>query len=326
MTKENIVHSPIVFEPILKTVIWGGNKICKLKGIPQEIDNIGESWEISHIPNSESIVAEGVYKGLSLTQLIKKFGKQLLGNAVFEKYGEKFPLLVKFIDANDNLSIQVHPSDKIAKERHGGLGKTEMWYVLEANDGAKIYAGLTENLKPEDYETQIKNDSFMELVKSFDSKSGDVFFLPPGTVHAIGAGNLLAEIQQSSDITYRIYDYNRKDKNGKPRELHTSLAKDAINYDSQESCIKTDFSDTDGHEQLVECEHFTTYKVRVNGEKSIKGKKDSFTILIGIEGETEVTCRDGKITMTKGKCVLVPAYAESISLKGEGILLMTTVI
>lgn len=321
----SISHSPIIFKPFFKSVIWGGNKICSLKGIPQNEENIGESWEISQIPGFESIVAEGEYQGLTITELIDLFDRELLGNHVFEKYGKTFPLLVKFIDANDNLSIQVHPDDTLARERHQSAGKTEMWYILSSEKDAKIYAGLKESLNPEKYQKHIENDSLLDVIRVFDSNKDDVYFIPPGTVHAIGAGNLLTEIQESSDITYRIYDYNRKDKNGKPRELHTHLAKDAIDYGTLDSCLRNVTKVADGVTHLLTCEHFTTFKLDIDGEKTIPKDKDSFWILVCTEGKMEVSCRDGKTFLSTGHSALIPAYAEYIKLKGKGIILITSI-
>lgn len=321
----SIRKEPIVFKPFLKSVIWGGNKICKLKGISQLKENIGESWEISQVPGFESVVAEGEYKDLSITQLIEMFDSELLGDAVIAKYGKFFPLLIKFIDAQDNLSVQVHPNDELAKKRHNSLGKTEMWYILSSDKGARIYAGLKENLDAEEYEERIKNDTFLDAVTYYLSKPEDVYFLPAGIVHAIGAGNLLTEIQESSDITYRLYDYNRKDKNGNPRELHTELAKDAIDYNYKEKCLKKGEKINDGISKLVDCDHFITHKITINGEKSLNCNKDSFRVMICTEGKVDVACKDGNKEITSGYTILVPAYATTINLRGKGNLIMTSV-
>ncbi len=216
--------------PYFKSVIWGGERICKYKGVEQTEEKIGESWEISAVPGHESVVAEGPYKGMRITELIDCFGAELLGSKVMERYDGKFPLLVKLIDANDNLSVQVHPDDELAKKRHDSLGKTEMWYIIDADKGAKIYSGLNREMTPEEYVARVADNTIEETLAVHDSHPGDIFFLPAGRVHAIGAGNLLAEIQESSDITYRIYDYERRDAQGNARELHTELAKDAIEY------------------------------------------------------------------------------------------------
>ncbi|MDE6131092.1 MAG: class I mannose-6-phosphate isomerase, partial [Muribaculaceae bacterium] len=193
--------APITFAPYLKEVLWGGTKICKYKNLPSTSDCIGESWEISAVPGHESVVDAGEYKGLTLLQLIERFGEELLGSKVVKKYGLNFPLLVKIIDANQNLSVQVHPDDELAEKRHHSLGKTEMWYIIQADKGAKIYAGLNTAMTPDDYVRRVADGTFADTLAVHDSFPDDVFFLPAGRVHAIGAGNLLAEIQENSDIT-----------------------------------------------------------------------------------------------------------------------------
>lgn len=316
---------PLRFEPYYKNVVWGGDKICKYKGVAQNEPNIGESWEISAVPGHVSVVEEGEYKGESLTNLIDKFGEELLGKKVIEKYGKNFPLLIKFIDASQNLSVQVHPDDKLAKARHNSLGKTEMWYLIETEPGAKIYAGLNEEITPEEYEKRVKEGNFFETIAAHDSKPGDVFYLPAGRVHAIGAGNLLAEIQENSDITYRIYDYDRKDADGNPRELHTTLAKDAIDYHVYDNYVSPAPSIDKDEETLVKCNHFTTTRIIVDGEKSIKSDGSSFLIVICIRGEVIVGGQDGKLKISQGDTVLIPASATEISLKGNGELLLAQV-
>ncbi|HOV71793.1 MAG TPA: class I mannose-6-phosphate isomerase, partial [Dysgonamonadaceae bacterium] len=221
---------PLKFNPILKPVIWGGSDICKFKHITPLIDGIGESWEISGVKGHISIISNGELAGTSLEELLLKEKSRLVGEKIYEKYGNTFPLLIKFIDARDNLSIQVHPDDELAKKRHNSFGKTEMWYVINASPDAFLYSGFEKGITPDEYVERIKNDTFIETLKKHYVKPGDVFFIPAGRVHAIGAGCFIAEIQQTSDITYRIYDYNRKDADGNPRELHTELAKDAIDY------------------------------------------------------------------------------------------------
>ena len=221
---------PLKFEDILKPVIWGGNEICKFKDVTPKLEGIGESWEISQVEGNVSVVADGEYKGATLTEVMEKEGVALMGKHVIERFGKDFPLLIKFIDARDFLSIQVHPDDTLAKERHNSFGKTEMWYVISAVEGAGLYSGFSQEITPEEYVERIENNTITDVLQFHEVKSGDVFFLPAGRVHAIGKGIFIAEIQQNSNITYRIYDYNRKDKNGNGRELHTELAKDAIDY------------------------------------------------------------------------------------------------
>lgn len=316
--------SPLRFSPYLKNVIWGGKKICEYKKIPQPIDNIGESWEISAMPGSESIVSEGVYEGKPLSWLIENFGVSLLGTKVVENYGYHFPLLIKFIDANDNLSIQVHPNDELARNRHNSLGKTEMWYVISTEKNAKIYSGFNSRLTPEDYESRIKEGNFLETIASYNSKPGDVYFLPAGRVHAIGSGNFLAEIQEASDITYRIFDYNRKDKNGKQRELHTELAKNAIDYNSDEkSRLQT--SELKEIEELVKCEHFTTHRMKINGIKKLELDGSTFMVIICIEGKIKIKGTDGEVTITSGHTALLPAVIGKFQIEGKATVLTSVV-
>lgn len=318
----SIIKAPIVFQPILKKVIWGGDKICKWKGIPQNEKNIGESWEISQVPGSESIVAIGKYKGLTLTQLIDRFGYELLGNDVMKKYGKRFPLLVKFIDANDNLSVQVHPNDALAKIRHNSAGKSEMWYVISAREDAKIYAGLKEKLNSKLFQEKVNNNTILEAVEAFESQKDDVYFLAAGTLHAIGSGNFLAEIQQSSDITYRIYDYNRVDVNGNPRELHTELAKDAIDYQNSNKCRIENFNEKDGVIELVDCDHFSTSKIIIDSKKEFHIPGDSFRIIICTEGNVKINCEDDSMDLKAGFSALIPAYVHTYSLEGKGTVLV----
>lgn len=312
MTMEKIKKAPIVFKPYLKSVIWGGNKICNYKSIKQEEEKIGESWEISDVPGHVSVVETGEYAGLSLDDLIGRFGAQLLGEKVMNKYNGKFPLLFKLIDANDNLSVQVHPDDALAMKRHNSLGKTEMWYIIATEKGAKIYAGLSKQITQDEYEAKVADGSFTDVIATHDSAPGDVFFLPAGRVHAIGAGNLLAEIQESSDITYRIFDYNRRDANGNTRELHTELAKDAIDYTVYDNYKTTTTSDN-----LITCEYFTTDLIKVDGWKEMTFSSDSFTVVMCLEGEMTLECEDGKTLVKAAHSVLLPAVLTSIKVSGK---------
>ena len=317
-----IKEAPIIFKPYLKDVIWGGNRICAYKGIRQEVANIGESWEISEVPGHVSVVSEGEYKGLNLTELISRFGEDLLGHSVYEKYKGKFPLLVKIIDANDNLSVQVHPDDELAEKRHHSLGKTEMWYIINADKGAKIYAGLNCEITPEEYVNRIVSKTFGEILAVHDSNPDDVFFLPAGRVHAIGAGNLLAEIQETSDITYRIYDYDRVDAQGNSRELHTDLAKDAIDYTVYDNYKNASLPDDIDDCEIVDCEHFKTNRVKIDGEKCLDLNYDSFTIVMCINGYARIYCAEGEVVLTNGKTALLPAKIKKIRIEGYATLLM----
>lgn len=320
---EKIIKAPICFNPYLKSVIWGGEKICKYKGIEQTEENVGESWEISAVPGHVSVVAEGEYAGKTLTDLIDCFGAQLLGERVMKKYAGKFPLLVKIIDANDNLSVQVHPDDELAMKRHNSLGKTEMWYIIDTDKDAKIYAGLSKQITPEIYEEKVNDGTFTDVLATHDSAPGDVFFLPAGRIHAIGAGNLLAEIQESSDVTYRIYDYNRTDSDGNPRQLHTMLAKDAIDFTVSDTYknrpVPTDVADF----TPVSCEHFTTRRLILDGETNLDFDGGSFTVMMCVEGEAWLRCPYGETVLKAGHTLLLPAALTRVALSGKGVILLT---
>ena len=320
-----IDKAPLVFVPYLKSVIWGGDKICRYKGIEQTEPNVGESWEISAVPGHESVVAEGPYKGQKLTDLIDRFGAELLGTKVVEKYGKSFPLLIKIIDAADNLSVQVHPDDALAAKRHNSLGKTEMWYIIDTDEGAKIFAGLNTEMTPDEYAERVAAGTFAETLAVHDSAPGDVFFLPAGRVHAIGAGNLLAEIQESSDITYRIYDYDRRDAQGNPRELHTDLAKDAIDYTVYADYKSPRPADNVTDAEIVGCDHFTTRRLVVDGETKLTLSPESFTVAICIEGDVKLDYSEGETRLTGGHTVLIPAATGDVTVRGEGLLLLSRV-
>lgn len=316
-----IEKAPIRFVPYLKSVIWGGDKICKYKGIEQTEENIGESWEISAVAGHESVVAEGPYMGMLITELIDCFGPELLGKEVMERYDGKFPLLVKLIDANDNLSVQVHPNDVLAKERHDSLGKTEMWYIISADDGAKIYSGLNREMTADQYVERVENDTIEEVLAVHDSHPGDIFFLPAGRVHAIGAGNLLAEIQESSDITYRIYDYGRRDAQGNTRELHTELAKDAIDYSYYNDYKSAPADGNQADAEIAKCDHFTVCRLLLDGEMELQYSDASFTVLMCLEGGVSVGFDGGVMVLKSGETALLPAALTSVTLKGKGTLL-----
>lgn len=318
-----IVRAPLRFKPYLKSVIWGGDKICNFKGIEQPEPNIGESWEISAVPGHESVVDGGIYDGLTIKDLIETFGPSLLGDEVFDRYGGNFPLLVKLIDANDNLSVQVHPDDSLAMKRHGCLGKTEMWYIIDADEEARIYAGLQMELTPQEYEDKVKHNELMEALAVHESNPGDVFFLPAGRVHAIGAGNLLAEIQESSDITYRIYDYGRRDKNGNERELHTELAKEAIDFEVHAAYKNAPVADSESHAELVSCEHFTTHRLLLDGEWSLNLNSDSFTVLMCVGGSALLSYPTGEMALNVGQTVLIPAVLAEVNLEGKAVILIS---
>lgn len=341
---EKIEMSPIIFEPYFKTVIWGGHKLLDYKGMsavasngednrmpdinPESIPEcIGESWEISGVPGRESVVAEGAYKGLTITSLVERFGEQFLGSRVVARYGLQFPLLVKFIDAARDLSVQVHPDDKLALKRHNSLGKTEVWYVIKNEPGAKIYTGLKRPITPEEYEQRVADGSFHEILSSTEAKPGDVFFLPPGCVHCIGSGILLAEIQESSDITYRIYDFGRRDADGKLRELHTELAKSAIDYEGKSGYAHSagELSDREDAE-IVKDEHFAVRRIISSGEKRVYPLcRDSLTIIMALDGDLTLEGSWGSTPVKSGHTLLLPAGHDEISVSGTATLLLTQI-
>ena len=307
---------PFTFQPILKKIIWGGSDICPFKGITPVQEGIGESWELSHVDGNFSVVAEGELAGKSLDELIQTYGKQLVGGQVMERFGTRFPLLIKFIDARDNLSIQVHPNDELAKARHNSFGKTEMWYVIKAAPGAALYSGFSKQIDADEYVERVKNNTFMDVLQRYDVAEGDVFFLPAGRVHAIGAGCFIAEIQQTSNITYRIYDYNRKDANGNTRELHTELAKDAIDYTLYPDYRTHYKAHTNATVELADCKYFTTNLLDIDVTMTRDfSELDSFVVYICMGGSATLQDNKGnKLQIHQGQTVLIPADTTSVTL------------
>lgn len=310
---------PFRFNPFLKSVIWGGEKIAALKNIETELTDIGESWEISGVPGNETCVAEGADKGMPLSALIDKYKGKLVGDDIYERYGNEFPLLVKIIDARNDLSVQVHPDDALAQKRHNCAGKTEMWYILGSDEGARIYAGLSRQLDPESYRTEVENKTIMNCITAHDSHPGDVFFLPAGRVHAIGAGNLLLEIQQTSDITYRIYDYDRRDANGNPRQLHTAEAADAIDYTLYPDYKSAAAEIAPGVDSLAACKYFDVRRHRLDGkEVNIDYAPGRFVIVSCTAGTVEVDCDNSVTMLHPGETILVPADRPALTFNGNG--------
>lgn len=309
---------PIKFSPIPKETIWGGNKLNSI--LSKEFSNdkkIGESWEISDVKNDISLVANGNLKGESLNNLILNFGPRLLGEKVYKQFGKEFPLLIKFIDANDALSIQVHPDDELAKKRHNSYGKTEMWYVLEAEKETNLIVGFNQKVNQKLYQQKLNEGQLEEILNSEPVQSGSCFFIPAGRVHAIGKGILLAEIQQTSDITYRMYDWNRVDKSGQARELHTELALDAIDYTFENQYATEYPSDINKSTNLATSNYFTTNRLVFDQKiKRDYSLLDSFVIYICLEGEFEI-CYENKerIKVTKGESILIPAELKELVLE-----------
>ena len=307
---------PLKFKPILKPIIWGGSEICSFKNIEPKQHDIGESWEISGVKGYVSVVSNGALAGKSLDEVLASKKCALVGKKVYEQFGNTFPLLIKFIDARKNLSIQVHPDDELAKKRHNVFGKTEMWYVLNAAPNAFLYVGFEKSITPDDFLQTVENDTFVDNLKRYDVKTGDVFYLPAGSVHTIGAGCFIVEIQRASDITYRIYDYNRKDAQGNFRELHTELAKDAIDYNVYNS-YKVDYTPYENQPvELVSCPYFTTNLLDMD-TKIVRNYADldSFVIYVCLEGDCVVKDNKGNVVpLQQGESMLIPADTLSVTI------------
>lgn len=312
LTIDNIALYPLKFNPILKSVIWGGVRIPKFKQIDANQPNVGECWEVSEVPQSVSVVSTGPLKGLSLSQLIAKYSDRLLGS----RTSDKFPLLIKLIDARESLSIQVHPNDEVAQARHQSAGKTEMWYVIDAEPEAYLYSGVSRTVSEEEFLHRTENGTITEILQKHQVKAGDVFFLPAGRIHAIGKGIFLAEIQQNSDITYRIYDFERVDADGKSRVLHNDLAKDVVDLKFRTD-LKVDYSLYDNLPiQLSRCEYFTTNILRVTTEvhRDLL-TEDSFVVYICVSGSAVLRdCNDNIEYLTSGVTVLIPAELAKVDI------------
>ena len=307
---------PLKFKPILKTLVWGGEKIAPFKEIATDQHNIGESWELSGVKGNESVVANGEFAGKTITELVHEYKGKLIGEKNYSRTGDQFPLLIKFIDAKQDLSIQVHPNDELAAARHNGSkGKTEMWYVVAADKDAHLMSGLTQEITPEEYEQRVNNHTITDVLHDYKVAPGDVFFLPAGRIHSIGSGSFIAEIQQTSDITYRIYDFGRLGLDGKPRELHTELAKAAIDYTVYPD-YKTSYAKVKDQENvLVDCSYFTTSLYDLDREvtKDLSGL-DSFLVVICIEGKGSLKDAEGnKVTLHQGETVLIPADCKGVA-------------
>lgn len=304
---------PIKFNPIILDKMWGGSKLKNILGKATQSDKAGESWEISGVQGNISEVSNGFLAGNNLKELIEVYMGDLVGDRVYNEFGLEFPLLIKFIDANDVLSIQVHPDDKLAKERHNSMGKTEMWYIIQADKNAELIVGFNREVNKETYLKHLEEKRLMELLNTEPVKEGDVFFLPAGRVHAVGSGILLAEIQQTSDVTYRIYDFDRKDTNGKTRDLNTDMALDAIDF-SHHNNYRTDYKDEINEpDTILQCKYFTANWLNIDTklERDIS-QLDSFVIYICLSGSCEIIQKNQEQTnIQAGETVLMPA---SISL------------
>lgn len=306
---------PLKFTPIVKDKIWGGSKLKTLFDKPGATNKSGESWELSGHGNDQSVVSNGFLAGNSLQELIEIYMGELVGDNVYEQFGLTFPLLFKLIDANDNLSIQVHPGDEVASERHNSFGKTEMWYIMDADPDGELVIGFKDECSKEQYLQAMDDGVLEDILQRVKVEKGDVFFIPAGLVHAIGKGVLLAEIQQTSDITYRIYDYKRVDDQGNERELHTDEAVDVIDYSASVNPKTAYVKVPNELTNLVTCEYFTTNVIRFNEQLTRNyGQLDSFIVYMCVEGEFEVEYQGEKTPVIKGETILIPACIDEIYL------------
>jgi len=288
------------FEPLIKQMIWGS-----------------ESWQISGVAGSETIVACGEDKGKTLNQIVKEQKENLIGEENYQRFGDEFPLLIKFIDAKRDLSIQVHPNDEIAKKHGKSHGKTEMWYALECASDAKLYCGLKKEITPAEYKAMVDNDTITDALACYEVKEDDVFYIPAGRIHAIGGGCKVAEIQQTSDVTYRIYDYKRKDKDGNYRELHTEKAAESIDYTVQAN-YRTKYQPTKNEGVLIaECPYFTTAIYDLTEPMTLDySELDSFVILIAVKGQGTIIADGEELDFAKGDTILLPATTGEVKVKG----------
>jgi mannose-6-phosphate isomerase len=301
---------PFLFQPNLHPVVWGGHQLRPYKGLEPNEEPIGESWEVSAVPSSTSIISNGSFQGRDLTSVIAEFPEEILGHAVNEKYHGQLPLLVKFIDAERDLSIQVHPNDEMAWREHKKMGKSEMWFIIKAAPGSHLYAGFKQQITSDEYFRRIADGTITEVLADHTVKTGDVFYLPAGRVHAICGGIMLAEVQQSSDVTYRIYDYNRPGMDGKPRELHTDLAAQALDYHVEQN-YRTEYVETDNRAiQIIDSPYFDVrvMEIQTPFHRNLL-KYDSFVISMCIEGDCKLVMRTNgsEILLKAGHTTLIPA-------------------
>ncbi|WP_378185274.1 type I phosphomannose isomerase catalytic subunit [Aquimarina sp. W85] len=306
------------FEPILKEKIWGGNKLRTILGKQSSSNTLGESWEISDVDGESSIICNGTLTGKSLSEITQNFSSNLLGKKNSERFGNKFPLLIKFIDAKEDLSVQLHPGDEIAMAKHNSLGKTEMWYVVDAEKDANIIIGFNKKVDKDLYQKHVGNKTIKDILHYEAVKKGDVFFVYSGLIHAIGAGVLIAEIQQTSDITYRVYDWDRVDKLGNSRELHQQEALASIDFDSNEK-YKIDYSSRPNkNTPLVHCTHFKTELIEVTDTIIMSHKTfDSFVVYMCVEGEVAISASTNTVSLKAGQTALVPAAIKELSLNSK---------
>ena len=318
---------PLKFKPILKEKIWGGSKLNTFLHKDSDSNQVGESWEISDVEGDFSIVAKGDLQGKTLRSLIEQYQSELVGKSIYEHFQNKFPLLIKFIDAKENLSVQLHPDDVLAKKRHNSFGKPEMWYIMQADEGCGIIVGFKDGVSVEDYENSLKNNSIEDLLNFEEVNPGDTFFIKPGLIHAIGKGVVLAEIQQTSDITYRVYDYNRTDDEGNSRQLHTEEAKEAIDFEANDE-YKIDYTSKENNKtSLVENQYFKTKQIKLSQDLTLDySSTDSFVIYMNIEGDTKVSTERGDEVLKAGETLLIPACIDEVKITSNNSTLLEVTI
>ncbi|MCP9200509.1 class I mannose-6-phosphate isomerase [Gramella sp. GC03-9] len=306
-----MINYPIKFHPILQDKIWGGEKLKKYFNKNTNRKNVGESWEISGVEGNISVVSNGSESGKKIDDLIAEYKADLVGKKVYEHFGNDFPLLIKFIDARTDLSVQLHPNDELAKQRHNSFGKTEMWYVMQADEGSKLNIGFNRDLDKREYLNYLEKGKITEVLNFEEVKPGDSVFINTGKVHAIGGGVLLAEIQQTSDITYRIFDWNRVDSDGNSRELHTALALDAIDFEKKDDYWLEYDKETNKSSTIASCEYFTTNFLPVKGEvEKDYSALDSFVIYMCVNGMAEISIGEHSEKIKKGESLLIPAISK----------------
>lgn len=308
---------PFIFKPIFKEKIWGGNKIQSVLNKDfGSLPNCGESWELSAVEGNESVVANGPLAGSTIHELTSQFKEELLGETVYKRFGTEFPLLIKFIDASKDLSVQVHPDDVYAKSQLGdkAKGKSEMWYIMQADPGASLISGFKQKIDKEEFKERLASSKLEETLNRESVKKGDVFYIPGGRIHTIGKGILIAEVQQTSDITYRIYDFDRVDTDGNTRELHVDKASDVLNFEVLDN-YKQDVQHVENEPaELVDCEYFVSRKWLINQKQVIEfDSRDSFRVLVCVEGQASCHYHDGAIEIGKGDVYLIPACVEKLS-------------
>ena len=311
---------PLQFHPIFKERLWGGNKLQSLLHKPITSNQTGESWELSTIEGNVSTIANGAFAGQLITSVLAEFPNEILGTAVYQRFGNQFPLLFKYLDAKEDLSVQVHPNDALAKLRHNSFGKTEMWYVVQANADARLIVGFKEELNQATYLAHLENKTLLTSLNEIKVQQGDVFLIETGTVHAIGAGMVVAEIQQTSDITYRLYDFDRVDSDGNQRELHVDLALDAINYNTVSS-QKHYQKNSNQSNPVVDCPYFTTQFIPLEGEIEVQKTGATFTVYMCVEGSFELELAGQNYLYSKGDTVLIPAALTAFQLSGNASIL-----